>query len=283
MFPLPKPESIEDYEPVFWEAHVLEQRLQNAADLARYAMELTKHPPRMKTDTLSEEHQAVLKTNFVELAANIEALQSELAKQEFELRVQRIRLAASILSSAADIRDRLFASWAVDVDGDLLLQEFDGRAQTGMTISRDQLDAADLAEEMRTMISQAREDAGEMLAKSRLLFEGLHWWLRGRYGKGTDGFGLLKSPAAVTSPEARFALYMPKEMPRRTAPAKQDSYEEKYGNSRTAGSYVPPEVDRRHLYIWAWEYRQVGRDQKKFRNSSSRKQTTQLTELSHFY
>ena len=45
-------------------------------------------------------------------------------------------------------------------------------------------------------------EALDLLEKSRLLYTGLHWWLRGRYGKGTDGFGLLKSPAAMKSEQA---------------------------------------------------------------------------------
>ena len=85
--------------------------------------------------------------------------------------------------------------------------------------------------------------------------------------------------SGATSPEARFALYMPKEMPQPTPAAATF----RYADSPSAGTESVPEVDRRHLYIWAWEYRQADRVRQTFRDRSSSKRVTQLTELSHFY
>ncbi|MCA9206279.1 MAG: hypothetical protein KDA59_24670, partial [Planctomycetales bacterium] len=74
--------------------------------------------------------------------------------------------------------------------------------------------------------------------------QGLQWWLRGRYGRGPDGYGLLKSELALISPAAQMGIYLPNETPTPTDPANP---------SKTA----VPEVDRRHHYIWGMEYRRV--------------------------
>ena len=38
--------------------------------------------------------------------------------------------------------------------------------------------------------------AGDLAAKAKLLAEGLDWWYRGRFGRGTDFRGLAKSESA---------------------------------------------------------------------------------------
>jgi hypothetical protein len=86
---------------------------------------------------------------------------------------------------------------------------------------------------------------------------------------GTDGFGLLKSPMALVSEEEQFALYMPIETPTPTDPS-------------NSNGYGIPEIDRRHNYIWAWEYRQVSYSRDRFKQKFT---TThgQETQLSRFY
>ena len=75
---------------------------------------------------------------------------------------------------------------------------------------------------------------------------GLQWWLRGRYGRGPEGFGLLKSELALASPQAQMMLYMPPETPRPNDSSTTDPV---------------PQYDRRHHYIWMFEYRRVNLSQ----------------------
>ena len=98
---------------------------------------------------------------------------------------------------------------------------------------------------LQALVQLARESAGDLVTKSRLLYRGLHWWLRGRYGLGPDGFGLLKSVEALSSPLAQFPLYMPAGMPTPSDP--------------TETGYSVPRFDRRHHYIWMYEYRVLRR------------------------
>lgn len=50
---------------------------------------------------------------------------------------------------------------------------------------------SELAEQVRESLTYGRQLAGEdLLMKSRLLFTGLHWWYRGRYGAGSDSKAL---------------------------------------------------------------------------------------------
>ena len=111
-----------------------------------------------------------------------------------------------------------------------------------------------------------RQSAGDdFLKKSRLLYTGLHWWYRGRYGAGSEGNGLLKSKLALSSPQAMFGLYMPKETPKPTDPAL-------LGQQSSAGpqSQAVPQVDRRHHYLWQFETRQIS-------SSSDSSEKTQKT------
>jgi hypothetical protein len=146
-------------------------------------------------------------------------------------------------------------------------------AATGSVVRfRQSLNDPQLAETIREQVKRGQQLAGkDFLEKSRLLFTGLHWWFRGRYGMGTDGNGLLKSKLALTSPDAQFGLYMPKEVPKPTDP-------------RQGGKQVPS-VDRRHHYIWQFETRTI---QTSFNSSTTNKlksdnRVQQVTTFDRFY
>jgi hypothetical protein len=129
----------------------------------------------------------------------------------------------------------------------------------------------ELPARIREHVRHGQQSAGqEFIAKSRLLFTGLHWWFRGRYGMGTDGHGLLKSKAALASPDVMFALYMPQTTPVPTDPTK--------------GGMQVPLVDRRHHYLWQFETRQISTGfntftEKKFEGTGYRR----VTKLNQFY
>ncbi len=248
---LPEVAAMSDYEAILWDTHVLEQRLQTATGLAQYAAALVDDSTRIRKDALEPEQLKLLETDFSTFVTRLKESHRTLANREIDLRVQRLNQAKDILANSQDHKSRFLAAWAIDVDGDLLLKEG--------------------VEDVREVVNTGRELAGELLEKSRLLYTGLHWWFRGRYGKGTDGFGFLKPGAAVNSPAAQFALYMPTVKPKPTDP-------------RDPSAYRVPEVDRRHHYVWAWEYRRVSSSSdSSSETSSTTRQTGKETKLSRFY
>jgi hypothetical protein len=161
-----------------------------------------------------------------------------------ELRLQRLQFAHCTLADSEDLRQRIFAAYAVDFDGQVLSaflqQARKSQAQGGFALSRPRLRDDRLPAKVQKLAESGRDLAGDLVEKSRLFFDGLHWWMRGRYGRGTEGNGLLKSPEALNSPLAQMALFMPTEPPQPIDPFAD-------GDLRT------PEVDRRHYYTWATE------------------------------
>jgi hypothetical protein len=145
-----------------------------------------------------------------------------------------VEAAQIVLSDSKDLKLRILAAYALDFDGDYLAEVF---AQP-RDFQRERLREPDLPEHIKAVVADGRQQAGDLLAKSRFFFEGLHWWLRGRYGRGTHDQGLLKGPDALNSREALLTLMMPSEMPRPVDPAK-------------ATSIPTPTVERRHHYVWA--------------------------------
>jgi hypothetical protein len=125
-----------------------------------------------------------------------------------------------------------------------------------------------LAEEVDDQAKQADELAGDLATKTEHLFEGLDWWLRGRYGRGPEVWGLAKSGAALKNRSLLIALEMPSEPPVPTPPA----------DPRRA---PVPQFDRRHHYTWAWEDRRLQKDLSgsRMQTGASRKHT--VTKFHH--
>ena len=90
-------------------------------------------------------------------------------------------------------------------------------------------------------------DAVVIALKSRTnpVEEAIEWWLRGRYGVGPRGNGLLK----FTDPNGQLALMMP------VAPVHLDQPPGE-GSDQTAPTWEP-QYERRHQYIWQGENRDL--------------------------
>lgn len=243
--PLAKPATLEEYRQLFWTIHVLENQLQTAYDVARYAAGLTKAVPERQQATLSEEQRAALATNWQELAGQITAAQRELEEREAELRIQRIEAAVARLEEQGFTKERLLAAAALEEDGRLVAEFLtqNDPAKTGRAFVREALNAPSLAGSIKDQVARGRKAGGDVAAKGQLLFAGLHWWMRGRYGRGPEGWGLLKSAWATRSPQAYFSLYMPRETPQPTDP---------FQSGRPS-----PDYERRHHYTWNFEPRSV--------------------------
>jgi hypothetical protein len=240
---LPQPASFEEYERLFWEAQMLQQRLLAAAQVAEHGRQLVLSMKGANLRLMSQQDRAVLETDFGSLLAQLAHMSTDLQEREVALRVRRFEFAANIIEQSNEFKQRFLAAWAVDSDGDQLA-EFFKPAKDQQRFALDELNRPELAATIAAKTSAARSKAGDLIKKSRLFQMGLQWWLRGRYGHGPEGQGMLKSQLALVSPQAEFGLYMPLKPPEPTDPM-------------TATSQLAPEVDRRHHYIWMFEYRKI--------------------------
>lgn len=256
-----EPVTLEDFDKVFWSMHVYSNQLNGASRMFGYTQQLLNIARKFKAKPNNKIDTSVLQTDWASLKADIQQMFDKFTLRDRDLRIARVNLADKVLSDGKDISDRLLAALALDLDGDVLPQ----------LLSKDTTFGTDETRKVKETIQHARTQAGpELLKKSRALFTGLHWWVRGRYGIGTSNDGLLKDPSALQSPQAMFGLIMPLVMPTPTPPNGMNSI---------------PTVDRRHHYLWQFETRQFitgGRDTK-----MSSKQfvpiSESITHMSHFY
>lgn len=237
--PLPRPETLLGYRDLLFEVHVQKNELLNAAQLVEFGKTIGTALPASKSKTADDAQQEILGTSFRSFDGKIKSLERDMEERSLEMRVNRLDLALEVLSTASGLKEKFFAAYAIGIDGEFLLAGF----KQGGVFQRPALQNDQLVAELERKVQRGKILAGDLLDKSRALFIGLHWWRRGRYGRGPEGGGLLKSAAATKSFEASVPLYMPGQSPVPTDPMKQ-------------GQQQVPDYDRRHHYLWAWEDRQ---------------------------
>jgi hypothetical protein len=243
--PLPVPASVEGFESPLWNAHVLKNKLANTQRFARYMADLVKRVPRAQVAKLTAEQRKPLEMNYDEVVDQVKLYARVVEEREIELRLRRLELAQGVLAKPQLTRERWFAAGAWSVDA-FLVQEFLSKLK-GEKPLRQALQASDLGKRIERLANESGKSAGDLTAKVSLFNVALHWWLRGRYGQGTEFYGLAKSQLALRSSSGEFALTMPSVTPVPTDPT-----------SLTSLSLVP-QYDRRHHYWWGWESRQVSR------------------------
>lgn len=264
--------TFDQFESLIWDAHVLEQKLNSSIRLAKYLSEMFEGKQHLAKQNPKPEWQALLNRDFGDLETQLTETLAGVRERDLIARIMRLTHARKVLDTSDELKDRYLAAWSVDFDGPLVMEELQQSAE-GKIYHTDMLNDDQLLSQLEETIKAGMTSAGELLlTKSRHLFTGLHWWTRGRYGMGSDAMGLLKSVRAVTSDAALFPLLMPEEIPD-AKPPQQD----------WLGGV--PEYDRRHQFIWAWEYRETHQTfSKRSRTTTrSRDQVTSETQLSRFY
>src|SRR5687768_15304313 len=216
--PLPKPDTLLEYRDVLFDVHVQKNELINAEELVKFASATLKALDSDKTRTATPQQQEVLATNFSEVAGDVLALGRNLEERALEMRLDRLDLAVSTLERDLGLKEKFFAAYAIAIDGELLLEGF----KAGGTFSREALNKPNLVEELTQKIEKGKKLAGSLIDKSKSLFIGLHWWRRGRYGRGPEGYGLLKSAASARNFAASVPLLMPRTSPVPTNPIRGD-------------------------------------------------------------
>jgi hypothetical protein len=244
--PLPDADSMAEFERLLWDAHVLENRLASAQELAAAMARFARAVPRSQLDKLPEAERAIVACDYSAARAKLQAAADDVEQREIELRIRRLGLAESLLGATELTPEKLLAACAWHVDA-ALIAEFLARPRPRETpYARPELGDPQLAASIEAQADRCREKAGDLTAKAQLLVDGLHWWLRGRYGAGPEVGGLLKTAAALDSAEARFSLFMPAAPPRPVEPGLR-------------GEAPVPHYDRRHHYWWTWGEQQVVR------------------------
>jgi hypothetical protein len=236
---------LKEYGLLFEAMHVLDSELASIGGVAQYAAKSGKMVSRVKLDALSEAQREAVAFDFAAAVKTLAGLRSELRERAVELRIKRLSRAADVLENSQLGTHRYEAAYAAGVDKRLLDVFFKivGKKRRGK-FTRPALNELGLEETVEKTFERAEKAAGDLMVKSRLLFEGLDWWLRGRYGRGPFAGGLLKDAEVLVNPKAQIALLMPAERPRPIPPPGPNS------------SSVP-DYDRRHHYTWAWENRQT--------------------------
>lgn len=261
--------SFNEFEALVWDNHVLEQKLMASITLAQYAAYIAKRNQKRLKNKLDEDQTALLHQDYAKVEAELSDTLKDIKEHELLVRMKRIEFATHLLGTdSPPLKDRYLATWSLQTDGRIVVETL---AKEELEFNNPVLNDPETTELVQTQIKSGVELAGEkLIKKSGLLFTGLHWWMRGRYGMGSEAFGFMKSEWAVTSDAALFPLYMPEETPVPTSLSDDE---------------VIPEIDRRHKYIWEWEYRRLTSSKNTTTNTkkSGNSQVTQVTQLSRFY
>ena len=244
--PLPRVDKLDDYELLIWDLHVLRNQFTNAVKYSRAAKQFlqpfARRIEKEKAD-FSDDQLKIAETDFTRLTERLNKRLNDINEIEAIFRIYRLEDASAVLSKSTVLRDQLAAAFALEFDMRILENFLTQNANRLETLSREDLRDPNLLDSLRAMTNRVRKENADVIRKAELLYVGMHWWYRGRYGAGPLVRGLLKSPNATRSEEALFPLYMPIRLPRPADP---------YLESRPALRY-----ERRHHYNWAVEYRPV--------------------------
>ena len=233
--PLVVDRSFDNSEELFWNVRVLNSDLDNYDRLTEFGTVIVdKFSKRlMKSD---KAHQFV--TDFENAISEFANMSQQVKDRSADLRLQRFDWSTSQLESQRDFYSRFTAAMCQERDGQVLIEYLTNTPFP----SRSPLQQPGLADKIQKTLDDSRQKNGELATKAQLFRNGLHYWLRGRYGNGPLKYGMLKHKQAVSNPSQMESLYMPRDRPWPIS-----AY---HGPTESSEGY-----ERRHLYTWAVEYR----------------------------
>ena len=235
--PLDVPEDWQASEQLFWKVHVLSNEFSNIARLIEFGESIAKHSKQNR----SNEGQKLIES-LDQSKKQLSNIYTGIEERFAELRLKRFEFAHNKLKVATDFETKLTSSMSLEIDGELLLAFLPKDQQSNF--GRKILNQEGLRESIQKRLTEGRKLAGEVAVKGNLLRNGLHFWLRGRYGSGPLAYGLLKHPNAMNSQFAMEVLAMPKQRPMPIS--------EYHGNEESYPGY-----ERRHYYTWGLESRKI--------------------------
>ena len=233
------PSGFQESEKLFWDIYVLHNEFDNNSKKLQFANAILKRHGK----ALKRQGGEALVQRFAEIKSRLEEKYKDIDERAAELRLQRFKVAHQVLT-AEENKDNfelmLTSAMALEQDGQVLAKFFEDND----SISRESLLDINLPGEIAGMLNSGREAGGEVTKKANLFRNGLHYWVRGRYGAGPLTGGLVKASNATSSVKAMELLLMPK---LRDKPI--SSY---HSEEETSPGYA-----RRHHYTWAAERRAV--------------------------
>ena len=228
------PTTLAEYKTALWDLHVYRNELANVERInlifgrtIQSIIEQEKQPPAQKnliSLDFEAAHQRILRENKIRF------------ETELHLRESRIHLASSIIGTENSLQRKLAVAFAMDQDIKLI-EEYGKRQLAG---EHHNVVLPELAPLKQTFTESQQTDP-LLFKKAEHLYTGIHWWMRGRYGKGIAANGLLKGAHVKEKPQLGFAIQMPRE-----TPVAQNPF-------ATTGQDAAPYVARRHDHIWSWE------------------------------
>ncbi len=229
-----EPTKLGEFESALWDLHVYKNDLANlgrTAEMAGRTIQLVLQNARLSATerkTLSFDFQAVRQSVGVEIEKRL--------RLDLSLRERRIELALGILEDSISFKERLQAAFALDQDVKVMraFVEQQGKGNfAGVPTPK--------LRELEGAVAIVQGTHQELFRSANQLYTGLHWWLRGRYGKGIAANGLLKGEHVKKIPALGFALSMPRDRVQANDPFV------------VKNELASPYVGRRHEYIWSWE------------------------------
>lgn len=281
--PLEVPAGFKESEELFWNVHVLHNEFEGVSRKIQFGRTLLEqHQKRLRRENKGEQLAAALTETETRLKQQYKSIDERAA----ELRLKRFEAAHKALTDPASSNDfelMLTSSMVLEQDGSVL----DSFLKNNPSISRESLQAPELAARIKSMMASGQAAAGDVAEKANLFRNGLHYWVRGRYGSGPAVNGLVKSPGSTGSLEAMETLYMPRVRNKpirgfsldnssdtaiaKTYTAGGDSKSDSSESDSSGSDFLEdstesesaqndsiestPGVDRRHYYTWAAEYR----------------------------
>jgi len=229
-----EPTKLGEFESALWDLHVYKNDLANlgrTAEMAGRTIQLVLQNARLSATerkTLSFDFQAVRQSVGVEVVKRL--------RLDLSLRERRIELALGILEDSISFKERLQAAFALDQDVKVMRAFVEQQRQGNFAgVPTPKL------RELEGAVAIVRGTHQELFRSANQLYTGLHWWLRGRYGKGIAANGLLKGEHVKKIPASGFALSMPRDRAEASDPFV------------VKNELASPYVGRRHEYIWSWE------------------------------
>ena len=238
--PLEVPADFQESEEFFWELHVLHNEFENAGrDLGFARVLVSMHEKNLRR----KDEGKIYTEQLSAIEERVQKMYEVIEERAADLRLERFETAHGTLtepSNKDDFELMLTSSMALEQDGQVLI----GFLTDNNSIVSQSLTEPGLLERVNEMLVSGRDAAGDVATKANLFRNGLHYWVRGRFGAGPVIDGLVKAPGSTSSPQAMEALLMPKI---RNKPISNFLSEEE----------SIPGHDRRHYVTWGAEYRGV--------------------------
>ena len=237
------PQAWQSIEKFFWDFHVASNELNAHIRLGEFGQTISKRFLQSKSENRDVELVASAE-RFGPLVERLVKIRQQLIEQEALYRQQQMTQATNQINQANDFRGRFLGMMSL-VSARQFFQDFFQAYQPGQlnhpVLAREAFQA-----DITQQIQAAQEPNRELLTKVERLQQGLHWWFRGRYGRGAEAIGLMKSPQAMHSPQAMFGLYMPRQRPEPTP------LENRYDAIAAV-----PDYQRRHYHTWPIGHQQI--------------------------